>query len=86
MEPGGASRGRTVEIASKIKNKNKNQALAHLTCIGAEKSEIQNILNELKKHNIENILALRGDLPKDNTAAKKGDFSCFRPCKISERK
>lgn len=72
---GGASRGRTVEIASKIKNKNKIEALAHLTCIGAEKSEIQNILNELKKHNIENILALRGDLPKDNTAAKKGDFS-----------
>lgn len=72
---GGASRGRTVEIASKIKNKNKIEALAHLTCIGAEKNEIQNILNELKKHNIENILALRGDLPKDNTAAKKGDFS-----------
>ena len=72
---GGASRGRTVEIASKIKNKNKIEALAHLTCIGAEKSEIQNILNELKKHNIENILALRGDLPKDNTAVKKGDFS-----------
>lgn len=72
---GGASRGRTVEIASKIKNKNKIEALAHLTCIGAEKNEIQNILNELKKHNIENILALRGDLPKDNTAAKKGNFS-----------
>lgn len=72
---GGASRGRTVEIASKIKNKNKIEALAHLTCIGAKKSEIQNILNELKKHNIENILALRGDLPKDNTAVKKGDFS-----------
>ena len=72
---GGVSRGRTVEIASKIKNKNKIEALAHLTCIGAEKSEIQNILNELKKHNIENILALRGDLPKDNTAANKGDFS-----------
>ncbi len=72
---GGASRGRTVEIASKIKNKNKIEALAHLTCIGAEKSEIQNIPNELKKHNIENILALRGDLPKDNTAANKGDFS-----------
>lgn len=72
---GGASRGRTVEIASKIKNENKIEALAHLTCIGAEKDEIQNILDELKKHNIENILALRGDLPKDNTSVKKGDFS-----------
>ena len=71
---GGASRGRTVEIASKIKNKNHIEALAHLTCIGAEKNEIDSILTELKNNNIENILALRGDLPKDGTHLKKGDF------------
>ena len=71
---GGASRGRTVEIASKIKNKNHIEALAHLTCIGAEKNEIDSILTELKNNNIENILALRGDLPKDGTPLKKGDF------------
>ena len=71
---GGASRGRTVEIASKIKNKNHIEALAHLTCIGAEKDEIDSILTELKNNNIENILALRGDLPKDGTPLKKGDF------------
>lgn len=71
---GGASRGRTVEIASKIKNKNHIEALAHLTCIGAEKDEIDSILTELKNNNIENILALRGDLPKDGTHLKKGDF------------
>ncbi|MCF2625488.1 methylenetetrahydrofolate reductase [NAD(P)H] [Fusobacterium perfoetens] len=72
---GGTSRGRTVEIASKIKNKNHIEALAHLTCIGAETSEINNILEELKKNNIENILALRGDYPKDCTDFKNGDFA-----------
>lgn len=72
---GGATRGRTVEIASKIKNENHIEALAHLTCIGAEKSEIENILKELKKNNIENILALRGDFPKDNSLKKEGDFA-----------
>lgn len=72
---GGATRGRTVEIASKIKNENHIEALAHLTCIGAEKSEIDNILSELEKNNIENILALRGDFPKDKTEIKTGDFS-----------
>lgn len=72
---GGASRGRTVEIASKIKNENHIEALAHLTCIGAETTEIDSILKELKKCNIGNILALRGDYPKDCSQMKKGDFS-----------
>lgn len=72
---GGASRGRTVEIASKIKNENHIEALAHLTCIGAEITEIDSILKELKKCNIENVLALRGDYPKDSFQMKKGDFS-----------
>lgn len=71
---GGASRGRTVEIASRIKNVNHIEALAHLTCIGAEKNEIDNILEEFKRNNIENILALRGDYPKDNSITKTGDF------------
>lgn len=72
---GGTTRGRTVEIASKIKNQNHIEALAHLTCLGAKTSEIDNILEELKKNNIENILALRGDYPKNSTDMKKGDFS-----------
>lgn len=72
---GGSTRGRTVEIASKIKNQNKIEALAHLTCIGAKKEEIDSIVNELKNHNIENILALRGDKPKDNPNLISGDFS-----------
>lgn len=72
---GGTTRGRTVEIASKIKNQNHIEALAHLTCLGAKASEIDNILEELKKNNIENILALRGDYPKNSTDMKKGDFS-----------
>lgn len=71
---GGSTRSRTVEIASKIKNQNHIEALAHLTCLGASKNEIENILNELKKNNIENILALRGDFPKDGSLIKHGDF------------
>ncbi|MGL5639791.1 MAG: methylenetetrahydrofolate reductase [NAD(P)H] [Cetobacterium sp.] len=70
---GGTSRGRTVEIASRIKNIHGIEALAHLTCIGTKESEIDNILEELKKENIENVLALRGDLPKDAEIIE-GDF------------
>lgn len=71
---GGSTRSRTVEIASKIKNQNHIEALAHLTCLGATENEIDNIITDLKKNNIENILALRGDYPKDSSPIKHGDF------------
>jgi methylenetetrahydrofolate reductase (NADPH) len=60
---GGSSRGRTAEIADKIENKYKITALAHLTCVGATYDSIAGILDELKKKNVQNIMALRGDLP-----------------------
>ncbi len=60
---GGSSKAHTVKIADVIKNKYNIEALAHLTCIGAKRDEIDNILKQLKDYNIENIMALRGDIP-----------------------
>ena len=62
---GGSSKDRTVEIAALIKQQYGIESLAHLTCISSTKDEIENILTLLKKNKIENILALRGDLPQD---------------------
>lgn len=62
---GGSSRGRTVEIASKLKNEYGIEAMAHLTCVGHSVEQIDGILDSLKQENIENILALRGDPPMD---------------------
>ncbi|MCY6369602.1 methylenetetrahydrofolate reductase [NAD(P)H] [Clostridium ganghwense] len=63
---GNTADNKTVEIASIIKNKYNIEALAHLTCITSTKSEIDNILEKFKKNNINNILALRGDIPQDS--------------------
>lgn len=62
---GGSTKGKTVEIASKIKNDYGIEAVAHLTCISSTKKELLEICQQLKDNNIENILALRGDYPKD---------------------
>ncbi|MCX8093983.1 MAG: methylenetetrahydrofolate reductase [NAD(P)H] [Candidatus Goldbacteria bacterium] len=70
---GGSTRTRTVEIADKIQNYYNITALAHLTCIGSSKEDIARILDELQDKGIENIMALRGDLPKDNSNPYK-DF------------
>ncbi len=61
---GGSNRGRTVEIASRIKNEFHIEALAHLTSIGHSRAEVNALLDELQGNNIDNVLALRGDLPE----------------------
>ncbi len=61
---GGSTKGKTVEIASTIKNKYQIESVAHLTCISSTKQEILETCQQLKDNHIENILALRGDYPK----------------------
>lgn len=62
---GGSSSKNTIEIASKIRNKYKVNDLAHLTCVGSSKSEIEGIISELKHRDIRNIMVLRGDFPQN---------------------
>ena len=61
---GGSKSKKTVEIASYIKNNLKLPALAHLTCVGSKRFDIDSITQELAKHQVRDILALRGDRPK----------------------
>lgn len=53
----------TVEIADTINNCGV-PAIAHLTCASSTKEKVQSVIEELKERNIENILALRGDIPE----------------------
>ena len=69
---GSLSKNMTCEISSIIKNKYKIEPLAHLTCINSTKDQVDKILNDLKKEGIENVLALRGDIPIDFDG--KSDF------------
>ncbi|MDD3223165.1 MAG: methylenetetrahydrofolate reductase [NAD(P)H] [Clostridium sp.] len=61
----GSTDSKTTEIASIIKNKYNIEALAHLTCITSSKENIDKTLNNLKSNNVNNVLALRGDIPAD---------------------
>ena len=55
----------TVELANEVCNVNHIPALAHLTCASSTKEKVASVINELKEHKIENILALRGDIPQN---------------------
>lgn len=59
---GGGTSAYTVDIAANLQQKGV-PALAHLSCVSSTKTEIRNQLDLLRARGIENILALRGDIP-----------------------
>lgn len=58
---GTGAHSRTCEIAAKIKRDFHVESVAHLTCVNSTKAMIDETLADFKAHDIENILALRGD-------------------------
>lgn len=60
----GTTSGYTTEIANAI-SQGGITPLSHLTCLTSTKEKINSVLDELEENGVENILALRGDIPKD---------------------
>jgi methylenetetrahydrofolate reductase (NADPH) len=61
---GGTSRGRTLELTKWIKQELGIEAMAHLSCVGATREELSDIIADMRQAGIDNILALRGDPPR----------------------
>ncbi len=59
----GSEKHRTLEIASLIKNRFGVETACHLTCVGASKNELDHLLSDIYESGIENIVAIRGDIP-----------------------
>lgn len=62
---GGSTSKLTPELAGYMQNELGVTSLAHLTCVSLTKSEVRRMLQTLRSLGIENILALRGDIPAD---------------------
>ena len=61
----GKGRKRTLEVASYVKNVIGTESACHLTCIGSSEREIDLMLEGIEQEKIRNIVALRGDIPKE---------------------
>lgn len=59
----GSARERTLEIASLIKNRFCVETACHLTCVGSSRGELDRLLIQIYESGIENIVAIRGDVP-----------------------
>ena len=68
---GGSTKAKTLETVLTIKSSN-NNGVPHLSCISASKEDIRNLINEYKTHDINHLIALRGDNPSG--AISHGDF------------
>lgn len=72
---GGSTKGNTIKLAKEIQERFGVPTIAHLTCVCADKAGIKLALEEMKRSGIENILALRGDVPKDFDGQVFTDFT-----------
>ena len=72
---GGGTSQYTVQIASDIQSTCQVPALSHLTCVSSTREKVHSVLREIQAHGIENVLALRGDIPKDGKVEKDYQYA-----------
>jgi len=71
---GGGTSEHTVSLADEAQNVCGIPALAHLTCVSSQREDVRKVLSDLKSKKIENILALRGDIPDGSPFPEDADF------------
>lgn len=64
---GGSTQGRSTKLIEEIHKNLKAVTVPHFTCIGMNKASIINFTQFIEGLGLHNILALRGDIPKDKT-------------------
>jgi methylenetetrahydrofolate reductase (NADPH) len=73
---GGSTREKTIDVVTRIRGVAGIEAMAHLTCAGSTQDELSAVMERLTQAGIRNVLALRGDPPKGQSAftAVEGGF------------
>ena len=61
---GGGTSEHTVNIAADLRKKYDVTVLTHLTCVSSTREHVAKMVQKYKENGIENILALRGDIPE----------------------
>ncbi len=67
---GGSTSKKTAEIAEYMEKNLNLTALAHLTCVSLTREQVRKTLENLKDKGVQNILALRGDMPQDKSLVR----------------
>ncbi|MGN8905371.1 methylenetetrahydrofolate reductase [NAD(P)H] [Bacillota bacterium HCP28S3_F12] len=73
---GGGTSKNTASIAANIQDKFHTPVLAHLTCVSSTREHVRNMVSIYKEKGIENIMALRGDIPKEGRSIFEYNHAC----------
>ncbi len=74
----GAGGGRskyTLELADQIQRETGIPVLAHLTCVSSTREDIQSQISEMRRLRIDNVMALRGDMPAEHSSQFKANWA-----------
>lgn len=71
---GGGTSQYTLDIAKNIKELYDVPTLAHLTCVSSSKEMVQQKIKEIKAAGIQNVMALRGDIPAEMEDADRSKW------------
>ena len=72
---GGGTSKYTLEIAKNIKERYGTPTIAHLTCVSSTRETVLERIEDMKAAGIENVMALRGDIPEDMRDADRSRWS-----------
>ena len=72
---GGGTSKYTLDIAKKIRDEFGVPSLAHLTCVSSTKETVAARINDFKEAGIENVMALRGDIPADMQGQDRSNWA-----------
>ena len=72
---GGGTSQYTLEIAKNIKAQYGVPTLAHLTCVSSTKETVKDMIERIKASGIENVMALRGDIPADKQSEDRSAWA-----------
>ena len=72
---GGGTSQYTLDIAKNIKAQYDVPTLAHLTCVSSTKETVRTMIERIKDAGIQNVMALRGDIPADRAEEDRSNWT-----------
>ena len=79
---GGGTSKYTLDIAKNIKESYGVPTLAHLTCVSSTKQTVRERISDMRNAGIENVMALRGDIPKELEGTDRKGWDYTNACML----
>ena len=79
---GGGTSRYTLDIAREIKERYGVPSLAHLTCVSSTRETVAERIRDIRAAGIENVMALRGDIPAELEGADRSGWAYRHACQL----